>query len=126
MQQVPLLAGEIGEHVSNSDCGSLFLNSFLTWADTHNASCEVWKWGIGTDTAPCDNDALITDYAGTPSPVYGEAYKAHLASLANTALSSQSMLQQPAPTRLTSIMNLSVYILPKFRILICLMLGCKI
>ena len=95
LQQVPLLTGEIGEHVSDPACGNTFLNTFLTWADAHNVNYEVWKWGVDTRDTPCTNDALITSYEGAPSPLYGEAFKAHLASLANDTLSSQSISQRP-------------------------------
>ena len=86
LQQVPLLTGEIGEYASDPACGNTFLHTFLIWADTHRVSYEVWKWGVGTDNFPCRNDALITDYTGTPSPIYGQAYKTHLASLSNNPL----------------------------------------
>ncbi len=92
LQQVPLLTGEIGEHASDPACGDTFLTTFLSWADAHNVSYEVWKWGVGTDDAPCNNDALITDYTGAPSPLYGQAYKAHLADLSQSPLTSRSLM----------------------------------
>lgn len=83
LQQVPLIAGEAGNGPTGV-CSASFISSFWNWADSHNVSYEVWMWALSPrgPNNPCDTGALILDYNGIPSPIYGEAYKAHLAALA--------------------------------------------
>ncbi len=74
-QQVPLIAGEIGEN----DCADGYLNTLLPWLDSHNQSYLAWTW----DTWNCaSGPALIADYSGTPTN-YGVGYRDHLAALAS-------------------------------------------
>jgi hypothetical protein len=68
-QQVPIVTGEMGQQ----DCGTGFINQFMAWADAHGVSYTAWVW----DTWGCGGYALITDYAGTPTP-YGAGYRSHL------------------------------------------------
>jgi Cellulase (glycosyl hydrolase family 5) len=82
-QRVPVINGELGESAFSNTCAFTFMQTYLAWADAHNVSYEVWKWSPD-EQGPCGNMALITNYDGTPSPVYGEGYKGHLAALANS------------------------------------------
>ena len=68
-QQVPIVTGEMGQQ----DCGTGFINQFMAWADAHGVSYTAWVW----DTWGCGGYALITDFAGTPTP-YGAGYRNHL------------------------------------------------
>ena len=83
-QQVPLIAGEIGE----DDCAHGFVDSLMTWLDAHNASYLGWTW----NTWDCKKGpALISDYSGSPTAL-GQGLKAHFAAVA------QQPIITPAPT----------------------------
>ena len=71
--QVPVVATEIG----TGDCSSTFMNSLMSWLDSHNSGYLAWTWD--TWGTACGNIALIADYTGTPT-TYGQIYKTHLAS----------------------------------------------
>ncbi len=74
MQQVPLVAGELGEN----DCGHSFIDTTMNWLDAHGGGYVGWSW----NTANCANGpALITDYTGSPT-AFGQGLQAHLAALA--------------------------------------------
>jgi hypothetical protein len=84
MQQVPVIAGEIGEN----DCAHGYIDSLMAWMDSHNASYLGWTW----NNWDCSSGpALITDYTGTPT-AFGQGFKNHLASLGSGATNT------PAPT----------------------------
>jgi endoglucanase len=73
-RSVPVVTGELGEN----DCASGFVRSYMRWADRHRVSYLAWTW----DTWDCrSGPALISSYAGTPTP-YGAGFKQHLAALA--------------------------------------------
>ena len=73
---VPLVFGETGETYDDSSCGSTNINTFLTWADSHNVGYEAWVWDTwGT----CGS--LISDFNGTPANAYGSYVKSHFATL---------------------------------------------
>ncbi len=77
MQQVPLVAGEIGEN----DCTHNFVDTTMAWLDAHGGGYIGWSW----NTADCANGpALITDYAGSPT-AFGQGLRARLAMLASGA-----------------------------------------
>lgn len=96
--QVPLIAGEVGE----DDCKSDFITMVWNWLDQHNANYMPWVWQ--TWGSACGAKSLITAFDGTPSSVYGVAYKNHLASLgvAPTLSPTQTLTptftQTPIPT----------------------------
>jgi hypothetical protein len=69
--QVPVIASEIGVN----DCGATFLKGLMSWLDAHQMSYLAWTWNLWGPE--CSSLALISDYAGTPTP-YGQIYKAHL------------------------------------------------
>ena len=82
----PLVIGELGiSAYSTSTAGAFssaqvtdlegWLDNIMTWAEGQGQGYVGWSWN--TDTPP----ALVTDYAGTPSPDFGVTYKAHLAGL---------------------------------------------
>jgi hypothetical protein len=72
LASVPLVAGEIGEN----DCAGGYVNSLMSWLDSHGASYLAWTW----NTWDCSSGpALISDYSGTPT-AYGAAVKAHFSS----------------------------------------------
>lgn len=75
-QQVPVVAGEIGEN----DCAHGYIDQLMPWMDTHGFSYVAWTW----DTWNCSSGpALISDYTGTPTN-FGVGYQSHLAALAQT------------------------------------------
>jgi hypothetical protein len=73
---VPLFFGETGETYDDSDCGSTYIDTFMTWADAHGVGYEAWTWdtwgGCGV---------LISDYTGTPANQYATAVKNHYKTL---------------------------------------------
>ncbi|HSW88309.1 MAG TPA: cellulase family glycosylhydrolase [Candidatus Saccharimonadales bacterium] len=71
MAQLPVVATEFGE----TDCQADFLNSVMSYFDSKQQGYFAWKWTVGQ----CKDISLISDYAGTPTSVYGQAYKTHLA-----------------------------------------------
>ncbi|MHB8627503.1 MAG: glycoside hydrolase family 5 protein [Aggregatilineales bacterium] len=72
-QQVPLIAGEIGE----DDCAHGFVDSLMGWLDTHNASYLGWTWNAWD----CKKGpALISDYSGIPTAL-GQGLKDHFAAV---------------------------------------------
>jgi hypothetical protein len=73
---VPVIAGEFGE----SDGGSTFLSSFMTWADSHSVGYLPWAWWDVTGGVQGDF-ALYTGTAFTPKYPSGTTYRAHLQSL---------------------------------------------
>jgi hypothetical protein len=74
--KVPMLWGETGETYDDSDCGSSYISTFLTWADAHGVGYEPWTWDTwGT----CGS--LISNYNGTPANAYGTWVKNHFLSL---------------------------------------------
>jgi endoglucanase len=69
--RVPVVTGELGE----DDCAHGFIDEYMGWADAHGVSYLGWAWNVwDCKTGP----ALITDYAGTPTP-YGVGLRDHLA-----------------------------------------------
>lgn len=76
-QQVPLIAGEFGESVDGSVCGTTKSNQLLDWLDQKQAGYLAWVWNTwGTS---CGDLSLILDFAGTPHSPNGSTYKARLA-----------------------------------------------
>jgi aryl-phospho-beta-D-glucosidase BglC (GH1 family) len=70
---VPVITGELGEN----DCGSGFIDNFMTFADGQGISYLGWAW----NSANCNSfPALISNWGGTPSG-FGAGYKAHLATV---------------------------------------------
>ena len=74
MEQYPLIADEIGEF----DCGHSYIDQLLAFLDAHNGHYMAHTWGPYGCTA---DPALITDWCGTPTQTYGQAYKDHLAEI---------------------------------------------
>lgn len=73
-RKVPLLNGELGEHLRLSTCAWTFMPTYLNWAEAHHVNYEVWKWGTGKP-GTCYNMALIESFDGNPTPVYGQGYR---------------------------------------------------
>jgi hypothetical protein len=91
---VPLVAGEIGEN----DCGSSYINSSMTWLDSHSTGYLAWTW----NTWDCSTgNVLISSYDGTAT-TYGAGYKAHLLSIVNPtptpATPTPTATSNPTPT----------------------------
>jgi hypothetical protein len=74
--RVPLVFGETGETYDDSDCGSSFISSFLTWADRHGVGYEPWTWDTWGNC-----ESLIGSYAGKPANAYGAYVKRHFAAI---------------------------------------------
>jgi len=90
-QQVPLVAGEIGEN----DCGHGFIDALMAWLDAHSGSYLGWAW----DTFDCGGfPALISNYDGTPT-AFGIGFRDHLAALASSSGTPTAM---PIPATATS------------------------
>ena len=51
-----------------------FSERILDWLDDHGASYTPWSWNAWDDCY-----SLISDYRGTPTPIWGEEVKARLA-----------------------------------------------
>lgn len=89
-QQVPLVAGEIGEN----DCGHGFIDALMTWLDAHGGGYLGWAW----DTFDCGGfPALISSYDGMPTP-FGIGFRDHLAALASSGTPTATL----APATATS------------------------
>jgi endoglucanase len=73
---VPLITGKIGEN----DCGSSFIDAYMSWADAHDISYLAWTYNAGTGWTCTSGPSLIQDYDGDAT-AYGQAYKNHLASI---------------------------------------------
>jgi endoglucanase len=71
-RRVPLIFGETGETYDGSDCGSSYIERFLSWADAHHVGYESWTWDTWGNCS-----ALIKDYAGTPFSGYGAWVRSH-------------------------------------------------
>ncbi len=71
LQQVPIVATEIGEF----DCQHSYIDRVMNFLDQHGQSYQAWSWGPFSCTA---DPALLTDWAGTPNGAYGQGYKDHL------------------------------------------------
>jgi hypothetical protein len=69
--QSPLLVTELGE----TDCGSSFVNSLMSWLDKRGVGYLAWAW---TTWSGCRGPSLITSYGGSPHGAYGEAVQQHL------------------------------------------------
>ena len=70
--QVPIITGEVGDSVCNAPT---YVPTLLPWANAQGLSYLGWTWNTWSD---CDN-VLITDYTGTPTANYGQAFQALLA-----------------------------------------------
>lgn len=83
---VPVLLTEVGQN----DCGTGFLDSFLSWAIDHGIGFLGWAW----DTWPgCTGPSLITNYSGSPT-VEGSAIQQALSVWAGTG----TVAAAPTPT----------------------------
>ena len=71
--QVPVTTGEVGQDT----CGHDYLDQVTDWADSNGVGYLAWTWNPWGVCASNGSD-LITDWNGTPTSTYGEAYKAHL------------------------------------------------
>jgi endoglucanase len=78
--EVPVIATEFGQ----TDGGSSFLTTFMTWADAHDVGYAPWAWWLTTpeDGTAANLYALIADSDFTPRAPAGTAYYEHLQSLA--------------------------------------------
>jgi hypothetical protein len=74
-QSVPVTLTEIGEN----DCAHGFVDSLMTWADSHAIGYLGWTW----NTWDCSSGpSLISDYNGTAT-AYGQGLKTRLATVSN-------------------------------------------
>ncbi|HEY5024691.1 MAG TPA: cellulase family glycosylhydrolase [Acidimicrobiales bacterium] len=96
--QVPVVTGEFDQ---GYDCASppttpsgltTFDTTFMHWADADGVSYLAWGWWVlGNTSTPCsaladpgDNDALVSDYAGTAVSPDGTNLRTHLAVLSGS------------------------------------------
>lgn len=78
INDVPLIATEVGESVEGNVCSIEGTNVVLNWLDQHNSGYLAWTWD--TWGADCGNWSLITNYNGTPKSPNGVNFKEHLGS----------------------------------------------
>jgi hypothetical protein len=68
---VPVVTGETGDSV----CSAVtYVPTLFPWANAHGLSVLGWAWNTWGD---CDN-ILISDYSGTPTANYGQAFQSLL------------------------------------------------
>jgi endoglucanase len=65
--QVPVVTGETGDNVCS---GAPFVSQLLPWANAQGISYLGWTWNTWGDCA----NILISDYNGTPTTNFGQAY----------------------------------------------------
>jgi endoglucanase len=64
----PVIFGETGETYNNTDPGTSYISTFLTWAEQNGVGTEAWTWDTwGNYTT----SSLISNYDGTPEDAYG-------------------------------------------------------
>jgi endoglucanase len=81
-KHVPVFNGEAGEYAHSDACKWRALPSYLAWAEAHRVGYALWSWGPPIPrTIPCENMALIEDYSGKPTPIYGWGYRHWLSGL---------------------------------------------
>lgn len=73
LSQLPVVAGEIGSTGTYPACDRDFPDTTMLWLDAHGVGYLAWAWDAW---GQCD--ALILDYAGTPTEPYGRTYRDHL------------------------------------------------
>jgi endoglucanase len=72
--KVPVVEGEIG----STNCTGSSIDPLLNWSDAHGIGYLAWAWNVGS----CSGEpSLITNWAGSPTQTYGQAYHDHLATL---------------------------------------------
>jgi len=79
--QVPIIATEFGQ----TDGGSGFLTSFMTWADSHGVGYSPWAWWAvdASESLSASRYALVTDVGSfAPKAPSGTAFHDHLAAWA--------------------------------------------
>ncbi len=100
-QQVPVVAGEIGEN----DCAHGFVDGLMGWLDARRQSYLGWTW----NTWDCSSGpALITDFSGAPTQTFGQGYHDHLQALAGggpnpSPTGSATPTRTPAATRTAAV-----------------------
>jgi hypothetical protein len=93
LQRVPLLFGETGETYDDSDCGSSYIQTFMSWADAHNVGYQAWTWDTwGT----CDS--LIGSYSGGAHSGYGTWVQGHYSALAGASPTATGTARTSTPT----------------------------
>jgi hypothetical protein len=68
----PVIFGETGETYNDSDTGTSYIQTFVTWADAHGVGYEAWTWDTWGSIG-----SLISDYGGTPNGAYGTYVQQH-------------------------------------------------
>ena len=76
-QQVPVIAGEIGEN----DCAHGYIDSLMAWLDSNNISYLAWTWNAWGATLCATGPVLINDATTGEPNAYGQGFKDHLAAL---------------------------------------------
>ena len=74
-RQTPVMIGEIGQNT----CAHDYIDRLMTWADGNGLGYAGWTWNAWGGCNSGGN-VLILDNAGTPTPTFGEGFKAHLLS----------------------------------------------
>jgi hypothetical protein len=77
--KVPVLIGEFGQ----TDGGHDYLDTLMTWADSHGIGYAPWAWWIvsASESVSASRYALIADTSFTPKAPAGTTFHDHLAAL---------------------------------------------
>ena len=97
---VPVIATEFGE----TDGGSSFLSSFMTWADSHEIGYAPWAWWVtdASDGVAANLYALVSDLSSfTPRSPSGTSYHDHLLSLPSLGTGSVPVFRFWSPKNST-------------------------
>jgi hypothetical protein len=88
--QVPLIAGEFGEHYDGAHCTNTLVNTFMNWMDTKNASYVAWTWNNWGDCL-----SLVTNESTGAATAWGTFYKNHVAALNSNPAPTASISASP-------------------------------
>jgi endoglucanase len=74
--QVPLIAGEFGEHYDGRHCTNTLVNTFMNWMDSKGAGYMAWTWNNWGECL----DLVSNETTGTPTS-WGTFFKNHVSAL---------------------------------------------
>jgi Cellulose binding domain/Cellulase (glycosyl hydrolase family 5) len=91
MQQVPLVAGEIGEN----DCAHGFIDPLMNFLDANGGSYLAWTWDAWGICA--QGPVLINDYEGNPT-AFGQGFRDHLLAILSGPTATPTNTSTPTRT----------------------------
>jgi endoglucanase len=75
-RRYPVVTAELGQ----MDCKDNYIKGYMKWADRIGISYLGWAWDAGNGWTCTGGPTLISDYAGTPTPM-GIGFREHLRAL---------------------------------------------